>query len=79
MLARREKNFAYSMNWEIKCNWGVRNTVSPSVSLVGDQGGKPYKIYNTVEPLIMVTTAEWPPPDLQSVKKVPAEFRDKLS
>ena len=33
----------------------------------------------TVEPLITVTSAQQPPPDLQSVKKVPAEFKVKLS
>ena len=34
---------------------------------------------NTVEPLITVTSAQRPPPDLRSVKKVPAEFKVKLS
>ena len=34
---------------------------------------------NTVEPLITVTSAQRPPPDLRSVKKVPAEFNAKLS
>ena len=36
------------------------------------------KIY-TVEPLITVTSAQRPPPDLRSVKKVPTEFKVKLS
>lgn len=34
---------------------------------------------STVEPLIMVTSAQWPPLDLWSVKKVPAEFKVKFS
>ena len=33
----------------------------------------------TVEPLITVTSAQRPPPDLRSVKKVPAEFKVKFS
>ena len=33
----------------------------------------------TVEPLITVTSVQWPPPDLRSVKKIPAEFKVKLS
>ena len=33
----------------------------------------------TVEPLITVTSAQRPPPDLRSVKKVPAKFKVKLS
>ena len=32
-----------------------------------------------VEHLITVTSAQRPPPDLRSVKKVPAEFKFKLS
>ena len=36
-------------------------------------------IIYTVEPLITVTSAQRPPPDLPSVKKVPAEFKVKLS
>ena len=32
-----------------------------------------------VEPLITVTSAQRPPPDLRSVKKVPPEFKVKLS
>ena len=36
-------------------------------------------IKHTVEPLITVTSAQRPPPDLRSVKKVPAEFKVKLS
>ena len=34
---------------------------------------------NTVEPLITVAFAQPPPPDLRSVKKVPAEFKVKIS
>ena len=34
---------------------------------------------STVEPLITVTSVQRPPPDLRSVKKVPAEFNAKLS
>ena len=34
---------------------------------------------HTMEPLITVTSAQRPPPDLRSVKKVPAEFKVKLS
>ena len=33
----------------------------------------------TVKPLITVTSAQRPPPDLRSVKKVPAKFKVKLS
>ena len=33
----------------------------------------------TVESLITVTSAQGPPPDMQSVKKVPTEFKVKLS
>ena len=33
----------------------------------------------TVEPLITATSAQRPPPDLRSVKKVPAKFKVKLS
>ena len=32
-----------------------------------------------VEPLITVTSAQRPPPDLSSIKKVPAKFKVKLS
>ena len=38
-----------------------------------------FKYRNTVEPLIMVSSAQRPPPDLRSVKKVPAKFKVKLS
>ena len=34
---------------------------------------------DTVEPLITVTSAQRPPPDLQLVKKVLTEFKVKLS
>ena len=34
---------------------------------------------NKAEPLITVTSAQRPPPDLWSAKKVPAEFKVKLS
>ena len=34
---------------------------------------------STVEPLKTVTSTQRPPPDLRSVKKVPAEFKVKLS
>ena len=39
-LARKEKNSVFCMNWEVKCNWGSRGTVSPLVVSVGDQGAK---------------------------------------
>ena len=36
-------------------------------------------LFSTVEPLITVTSAQQSPPDLRSVKKVPAKFKVKLS
>ena len=39
-LARKEKNPAFCMNWEIKHNWEYMDTVSPSVGSVWEQGTK---------------------------------------
>ena len=40
---------------------------------------KIWKEYKKKEPLIAITSAQRPPPDLPSAKKVPAEFKVKLS
>ena len=42
-LARKEKNSAFCMNWELKCSWGPGRTVSPSLGYIGDQGAEPLK------------------------------------
>ena len=53
-----------------------------SVSFFGNSRikfGKNTRKRNTVEPLITVTSAQRPPLDLRSAKKVPTEFKVKLS
>ena len=54
---------------------------TPEPPCPGKVSHTPERITNstTVEPLITVTSAQRLPPDLRSVKKVPAEFKVKLS
>ena len=45
-LARKEKNYVFCMNQEIKCNWGSEEHCEPSVISLGDQGSNLLQIFS---------------------------------
>ena len=39
-LARKDKKFAFSMNWEIRCSWGFEGHFVLLTGFGGEPGGK---------------------------------------